>query len=347
MRNGCQQLRFCTEMGGWGMSAIEVRNLNKQYRARVKEEGLRASFRALVRPSYQEIQAVKDISFTVEKGEILAFIGPNGAGKSTTIKMLTGILHPTSGEISVLGLDPVKQRKKLSYHIGTVFGQKSQLWFHLPPTDSFTLLGAIYDMDQATLKKRVEELTGMFELGDLLKTPVRKLSLGQRIRCEVAASLLHSPDILFLDEPTIGLDVVVKHKIRELILRMNREQGTTIFLTSHDTGDVEQVCRRAIVIDHGVIILDQPVKKLKYDYLNRKIIAVRFDAEQHLRVPEGVVLEKAGKMGARLSVDTRICPIDEAMRWIISQGGVADITVEDPPMEEIISTIFTGRPAAG
>ena len=327
MRNGCQQLRFCTEMGGWGMSAIEVRNLNKQYRARVKEEGLRASFRALVRPSYQEIQAVKDISFTVERGEILAFIGPNGAGKSTTIKMLTGILHPTSGEISVLGLDPVKQRKKLSYHIGTVFGQKSQLWFHLPPTDSFTLLGAIYDMDQATLKKRVEELTGMFELGDLLKTPVRKLSLGQRIRCEVAASLLHSPDILFLDEPTIGLDVVVKHKIRELILRMNREQGTTIFLTSHDTGDVEQVCRRAIVIDHGVIILDQPVKKL--------------------RVPEGVVLEKAGKMGARLSVDTRICPIDEAMRWIISQGGVADLTVEDPPMEEIISTIFTGRPAAG
>ena len=347
MRNGCQQLRFCTEMGGWGMSAIEVRNLNKQYRARVKEEGLRASFRALVRPSYQEIQAVKDISFTVERGEILAFIGPNGAGKSTTIKMLTGILHPTSGEISVLGLDPVKQRKKLSYHIGTVFGQKSQLWFHLPPTDSFTLLGAIYDMDQATLKKRVEELTGMFELGDLLKTPVRKLSLGQRIRCEVAASLLHSPDILFLDEPTIGLDVVVKHKIRELILRMNREQGTTIFLTSHDTGDVEQVCRRAIVIDHGVIILDQPVKKLKYDYLNRKIIAVRFDAEQRLRVPEGVVLEKAGKMGARLSVDTRICPIDEAMRWIISQGGVADLTVEDPPMEEIISTIFTGRPAAG
>ena len=323
------------------MHAIEAKGLNKLYRARIKEEGLGASFHALVKPTYKEIQAVDDISFSVEQGEILAFIGPNGAGKSTTIKMLTGILHPSSGEISVLGLDPVKQRRKLSYRIGTVFGQKSQLWFHLPPTDSFALLGAIYDVDKDTLRKRITELTEAFELGDLLKTPVRKLSLGQRIRCEVAASLIHAPDILFLDEPTIGLDVVVKQRIRELILRMNREQGATIFLTSHDTGDVEQVCKRAIVIDHGQIILDQPVKKLRYDYLNRKIIAVRFDVEQHLEAPKGVILEKSGKMGARLSVDTRVCSIDEVMRWLIAQGGVADITVEDPPMEEIIATIFT------
>lgn len=323
------------------MYAIEAKGLNKLYRARIKEEGLGASFHALVKPTYKEIQAVDGISFSVEQGEILAFIGPNGAGKSTTIKMLTGILHPSSGEISVLGLDPVKQRRKLSYRIGTVFGQKSQLWFHLPPTDSFALLGAIYDVDKDTLRKRITELTEAFELGDLLKTPVRKLSLGQRIRCEVAASLIHAPDILFLDEPTIGLDVVVKQRIRELILRMNREQGATIFLTSHDTGDVEQVCKRAIVIDHGQIILDQPVKKLRYDYLNRKIIAVRFDVEQHLEAPKGVILEKSGKMGARLSVDTRVCSIDEVMRWLIAQGGVADITVEDPPMEEIIATIFT------
>lgn len=323
------------------MYAIEAKGLNKLYRARIKEEGLGASFHAIVKPTYKEIQAVDGISFSVEQGEILAFIGPNGAGKSTTIKMLTGILHPSSGEISVLGLDPVKQRRKLSYRIGTVFGQKSQLWFHLPPTDSFALLGAIYDVDKDTLRKRITELTEAFELGDLLKTPVRKLSLGQRIRCEVAASLIHAPDILFLDEPTIGLDVVVKQRIRELILRMNREQGATIFLTSHDTGDVEQVCKRAIVIDHGQIILDQPVKKLRYDYLNRKIIAVRFDVEQHLEAPKGVILEKSGKMGARLSVDTRVCSIDEVMRWLIAQGGVADITVEDPPMEEIIATIFT------
>lgn len=322
------------------MYVIEAKNLNKIYRARIKEEGIGGSFRALLKPTYKEVHAVHDISFSVKQGEILAFIGPNGAGKSTTIKMLTGILHPTSGEISVLGLNPVAERQKLSYRIGTVFGQKSQLWFHLPPTDSFALLGAIYDIDKATLNKRVKEITELFELGDLLKTPVRKLSLGQRIRCEVAASLLHAPDILFLDEPTIGLDVVVKQSIRELILRMNREQGTTIFLTSHDTGDVEQVCRRAIIIDQGRIILDQPVKKLKYDYLNRKIIAVRFDMPRHLDVPEGVKLEKEGKTAARLSVDTRIRPIDDVMRWLIAQGGVADITVSDPPMEEIISAIF-------
>lgn len=327
------------------MSLIEVRNLNKLYRVRVKEEGLQASFRALVQPTYKEVKAVSEISFSVEEGEILAFIGPNGAGKSTTIKILTGILHPTSGEISVLGLDPIKDRQKLAYRIGTVFGQKSQLWFHLPPIDSFTLLGAIYDVDKTTLKKRIGDLTEAFEIGELLKTPVRKLSLGQRIRCEVVASLLHSPDILFLDEPTIGLDVVVKQKIRELILRMNRERGTTIFLTSHDTGDVEQVCRRAIVIDRGSLVLDQPVKKLKYDYLNKKIIAVRFDFKQHLDTPSGVTLEKSGEYSARLIVDTRICSIDEAMRWLIAQGGVADITVQDPPLEEVISTIFTSQKA--
>jgi len=326
------------------MPIIQVSKLNKLYRTRIKEEGLKASFRALVKPVYKEVQAVKDISFTVEKGEILAFIGPNGAGKSTTIKMLTGILNPTSGEITVLGLDPIKKRQKLSYHIGTVFGQKSQLWFHLPPTDSFALLGAIYDIDKSTLKKRVDELTECFELGDFLKTPVRKLSLGQRIRCEIAASLIHTPDILFLDEPTIGLDVVIKQRIRELIIDMNRKEGTTIFLTSHDTGDVEKVCKRAIVIDQGQIILDHPVKKLKYDYLNKKIISVRFDLEQHLKAPSGVTIEKTGTMGAHLSVDTRVCSIDEAMRWLIAKGGVADLTVQDPPLEEIISTIFTSQP---
>jgi len=325
------------------MDAIRVANLNKLYRTRVKGEGLGASFRALMKPVYKEVQAVRDISFSVEKGEILAFIGPNGAGKSTTIKMLTGILHPTSGEMSVMGLDPVRERQKLSYRIGTVFGQKSQLWFHLPPIDSFALLGAIYDIDKSTLGKRVAELTERFELGDLLQTPVRKLSLGQRIRCEVAASLLHAPDILFLDEPTIGLDVVVKQNIRELILAMNREQGTTIFLTSHDAGDVEQVCKRAIVIDRGRIILDQPVKKLKRDFLNKKVIAVRFQVPQYLEVPEGVILEKSSQLAARLSVDTGRCSIDEVMRWLIAKGGVADITVEDPPMEEIIASIFRRR----
>lgn len=326
------------------MYAIEAVGLNKVYRTRIKEEGLRGSFRALVKPEYREVQAVRNISFSVEQGEIVAFIGPNGAGKSTTIKMLTGILHPSGGTISVLGMNPVRERTRLSYKIGTVFGQKSQLWFHLPPVDSFVLLGAIYDVDDAVLRKKMKELTERFELGDLLQTPVRKLSLGQRIRCEVAASLLHEPDILFLDEPTIGLDVVVKQSIRELILQMNRELGTTIFLTSHDAGDIEHVCRRAIVIDHGEIVLDQPVKKLKYDYLNRKIITVRYEqVDPSLEILEGMNVEKAGGHAARFSVNTRLRSIDEVMRWLVKRGGVADMTVENPPMEDIIASIFKQR----
>jgi ABC-2 type transport system ATP-binding protein len=180
--------------------------------------------------------------------------------------MLTGILHPTSGELSVLGLNPAGDRRKLAMRIGTVFGQRSQLWLHLPAVDSFTLLGAMYEIADTERKRRVAELAEVFELNDFLHTPVRKLSLGQRIRCEVAASLLHAPELLFLDEPTIGFDVVVKQAVRELIRRYNREQGTTVFLTSHDPADIEQLCRRAIVIDRGTIMLDMGVEELKRQY---------------------------------------------------------------------------------
>jgi len=329
------------------MNMIEAYDLSKTYRTRVRGEGLAASARAMFRPVYREVLAVQSIDLVVPPGEIVAFIGPNGAGKSTTIKMMTGILRPNSGSIRVLGLDPVRERSNLSYHIGTVFGQKSQLWFHLPPTDSFTLLGRIYDVAPGVLKKRIAMLTERFELGALLDVPVRKMSLGQRIRCEVAASLLHEPEILFLDEPTIGLDVVVKQAIRELIRDLNQEKGTTIFLTSHDAGDVEHVCRRAIVIDHGRIVLDQPVKKLKYDYLNRKIIAVRFTEKHDLKPLPGIEVQKTGGLGSRLLVDTRIRPIGEVMSWLVGSGAVADITVEDPPMEEIITTIFSSQDEGG
>jgi len=248
------------------MEAIKARSLTKNYRTRVKGEGLSASFRALFRPEWKEVEAVKAIDLDVMQGDIVAFIGPNGAGKSTFIKMLCGILHPTGGEISVLGMSPVRERRKLSMRIGTVFGQKSQLWLHLPALDSFTLLAAIYEISDAERRRRVEELSELFELDEFIKTPVRKLSLGQRIRCEVAASLLHEPELLFLDEPTIGLDVVVKQAIRELILRYNRERGTTVFLTSHDPADIEHLCRRAVVIDHGSLVLDTSVVGLRDNY---------------------------------------------------------------------------------
>lgn len=332
------------------MKAIEAKDLRKTYRVKVRQAGLKAAFRALAKPEYQSVEAVKGISFSVERGERLAFIGPNGAGKSTTIKMLTGILHPTSGSMSVLGMDPVRDRRKLSYRIGTVFGQKSQLWFHLPPSDSFGMLGAIYDIERPVLNKRINELAERFELNDLMKTPVRKMSLGQRIRCEVAASLIHEPDILFLDEPTIGLDVLVKQQIRERVLEMNREKGVTVFLTSHDASDIEKLCRRTIVIDRGTIVLDKPVKELKHRYFRQKTIAVRFEGEVlangGLNPPEGVKIEKSTPGAARISVDTVRIAIDDVMRWLVGQGVVTDITVEDPPMEQVIASIFSeGVPA--
>ena len=254
------------------MNVIETENLSKTFRVRQKEKGMKGSLKAIFKPQIQKIQAVDRISFHVEEGEILAFIGPNGAGKSTTIKMLTGILCPDSGSIKVLGLDPVRQRKQLAYEIGTVFGQKEQLWTHLTPYDNFCFFGAIYDIPGGEMKKRIAELSDTFALDAFINTPVRNLSLGQRIRCEIVASLIHRPKILFLDEPTIGLDPVVKENIRSLILQMNHEYHTTIFLTSHDTGDIEKLCRRIIIVNNGQIVLNDSMTHLKANYLNKKIV---------------------------------------------------------------------------
>lgn len=321
------------------MSIIKVQNLYKNFKVKTKEEGLKGSIRSIISPSYRAIEAVNNISFEVEKGEILAFIGPNGAGKSTTIKMLTGILHQTSGNIKVLGLNPSTQRKQLSFRIGTVFGQKSQLWFHLPPLDSFNLLGNIYEMDKAKLKDRIEFLKETFEIGDLMDVPVRKLSLGQRIRCEIAASILHEPEIIFLDEPTIGLDVVVKQKIRELILKLNKEEKTTIFLTSHDAGDIEQLCKRAIIINHGQVVLNESIKSLKYDYLNKKEISIKYNQEIKVDDPKINVVKRKGS-ALKVQVDTSKQDIEEVLTELIKYGKVDDITISEPPLEEIISYIY-------
>ena len=323
------------------MAVIETRDLRKTYRARVKDEGLGASIRALMKPQWREIEAVRGISLNVEPGEVVAFIGPNGAGKSTFIKMLCGILYPSHGEISVLGMSPTKERRKLALNIGTVFGQKSQLWLHLPALDSFTLLAAIYEISDADRKRRVAELTELFDLGEFLQTPIRKLSLGQRIRCEVAASLLHNPKLLFLDEPTIGLDVVVKQAIRELIIRRNKEYGTTVFLTSHDPSDIEQICRRAVVIDHGTVVLDLPVETMRKEYLAEKRIEVVFNTPQSIPAMQGVTtIVDNGSLKATLTVDSHLCPIAGVMERLSSTGNVQDITIGNPPMEDIIADIF-------
>ena len=321
------------------MNIIEVEKLSKTFQVKTKEAGLRGSVKSMFKPEYREITAVNQVSFTVEKGEILAFIGPNGAGKSTTIKMLTGILYPSSGKIQVMGMDPSKHRKKLSYNIGTVFGQKSQLWFHLPPLDSFNLLGNIYEIDKDKLKKRIEFLKEVFEIGDLMDVAVRKLSLGQRIRCEIAASILHEPEIIFLDEPTIGLDVVVKQKIRELILGLNKEEKTTIFLTSHDAGDIEQLCKRAIIINHGQVVLNEAIKSLKHDYLNKKIIEIKYKETVDLNESKLNIIKNSGN-GIKVQVDTSKEDIESIITQLISKGKVEDITISEPPLEEVISHIY-------
>lgn len=252
------------------MEAVKVKDLSKTFRVRQKEKGMKGSIQAMFHPKITEIRAVDRVSFTVEQGEVLAFIGPNGAGKSTTIKMMTGILYPDSGSVEVLGRDPARKRKQLASEIGTVFGQKEQLWTHLTPYDNFRFFGAIYDLSDREAEARIRELSEVFELGSFLNTPVRNLSLGQRIRCEIVAAFIHKPKILFLDEPTIGLDPVVKENIRSLILQMNQELHTTIFLTSHDTLDIEKLCSRMIIVNAGQIVLDDSMEHVRRRYLSRQ-----------------------------------------------------------------------------
>jgi ABC-2 type transport system ATP-binding protein len=322
------------------MSAIEVNRLTKTFTTAIKSSGMGGSLKALIRPERRRVEAVKALSFHVREGERLAFIGPNGAGKSTTIKMLVGILHPSDGEAKVLGRVPWRQRQALAYHIGAVFGQKSQLWYHLPAADSFDLLAKIYELETRAYKERLAFLVDLFEIQPYLHVPVRKLSLGQRMRCEIAASLLHRPAILFLDEPTIGLDVVVKQRIRDLILQLNQQEGVTIFLTSHDAGDVEILCRRAMVINHGELIYDGAVNTLKHTYLRTKTVSLKLgEAWEDFEAPGVTVLKHKG-YGVKLSVDTEVIPIAKVVNQLLARYTIVDINVDNPPMEEVIAQIY-------
>ncbi|MEH2053853.1 ABC transporter ATP-binding protein [Nostoc sp.] len=249
------------------MAAVELENLSKTF---TLSRGWGRN------RTHKEIVAVDGISLTVPDGQAIAFIGPNGAGKSTTIKMLTGILQPTSGTARLLGLNPWRNRRELTYQIGVVFGQRSQLWYHLPPRDTLELLARIYNLNRQEYIKRRDQLVERFDLNPFWNTPVRKLSLGQRMRAEVAASLLHAPKVLFLDEPTIGLDVIARQELRDLIREWNRDEGVTVFLTSHDAGDIEQVAQRVVVINHGHVVLDDKVSAMRRQYLGSKIISVKF-----------------------------------------------------------------------
>lgn len=322
------------------MPAILVERLAKVFQTKEKAEGLRGSLEAMIRPRIRSIEAVREISFLVESGEMLAFIGPNGAGKSTTIKMLVGILHPTAGSAHVLGLVPWQDRYRLAFSIGSVFGQKSQLWYHLPPADTFTLLGRIYELEHDQFCRRRDMLVEIFEIKPLMDIPVRKLSLGQRMRCEIAASLLHRPRILFLDEPTIGLDVVARQNIRDLIKRMNEEEHTTVFLTSHDTGDIESLCKRVIVINHGTIILDDTVSTLRRDYLKQKVIDLKLGVTvENFQCP-GVAVLKAKGYGIKLLVETDRVEIRRVLEYLVQTYPVVDVNISNPPLDQVIAEIY-------
>lgn len=315
---------------------IEVKNLKKNFTKVKKNKGLKGFFF----PDKENFEAVKDISFNVKKGELVAFVGPNGAGKSTTIKMLTGIIHPSSGEITVAGLNPVKDRKKLAYKIGCMFGQKSSLWMHLPAIDTYKLFGAMYDIEEKELEKRINEIIEMFDLQEIVNIPVRKLSLGQRMICEIGAIMLHKPEILFLDEPTIGLDIVVKEKVRNAILKVNKTQNTTIFLTSHDLGDIEKICERIIIIDHGKIIKDESIEKLKNEYLQERYVTLIYDENM-----ENVEFDYRinGRDGNKvmIKVDTSKVAMSDVIAKFMKYGNVVDMEAIPVPLEEVIYDIYT------
>ncbi len=328
------------ERGSSVPTAITVSRLKKDFKVKEKEAGFLGSLKALIRPKTKTVAAVDNISFNVKEGEILAFIGPNGAGKSTTIKMLTGILHPESGKAKVLGYNPWTQRRDLAFKIGSVFGQKPQLWYHLPAIDTFNLFSKIYELDKKVYQERLNYLVKTFELEELLQIPVRKLSLGQRMRCEIAAALLHRPKILFLDEPTIGLDIVAKQKMRELIKELNRKEKMTIFLTSHDTQDIEHLCRRIIIINHGKIIYDGSVADIHKRFLQNKVISIKFEEPvKTVQVP-GIKVLKINKYAVDLEINVKEKSIIEVVEMLMKKYKIADINISDPPIEEIISLIY-------
>lgn len=321
---------------------IKIKNLSKTFKVKIKGKGFKESIKSIFKPKYKEVKAVKNLNLSVEKGEIIAFIGPNGAGKSTTIKMLTGILCPSKGTVEVLGKDPFKDRKSLSYEIGTVFGQKEQLWMHLSAYDNFKYFGAIYDIPESVVERKIKSFEEIFEISDFINTPVRNLSLGQRIRCEIIASLIHEPKILFLDEPTIGLDPVVKENIRTLIKRMNKEFKTTIFLTSHDVGDIEKLCKRVVIINNGMLAFDDSMENLKYHYLNKKIIDAKMKEKINLDDEEGIKILKDKGYNLKLEVDLKKKSISEALKKL-DIDKVLDINISNIPLEEIIKEIYARK----
>lgn len=306
---------------------IEVKNVKKYYKVAKREKGLKATIKNLFHRKYEIKKAVNDISFSIKKGEIVGFIGPNGAGKSTTIKMLSGILYPDEGEIKINGFIPYKQRKQYVKNIGVVFGQKSQLNWDLPLIESFELMKYIYKIPEKVYEANLSKFTELLEMKDFIHQPVRQLSLGQRMRGDIVAALLHSPKIVFFDEPTIGLDVVAKEKIRDFVKYMNETEQTTIIFTTHDMQDIEKVCDRLIIIDTGKKIYDGSIAEIKSKYTNSKTIEIWLEN---------------GKKEVK-TFDVNQTPMNEVMEELFSKYHIKDISICEPEIDGIVRDIYEGR----
>jgi ABC-2 type transport system ATP-binding protein len=343
---------------------ISVHSLSKHYRSFKRREGLLGGVASLFHREYQNVKAVENVNFEIGRGEMVGYIGPNGAGKSTTIKMLTGILVPTSGEISSNGFVPWKQRAAYVKTIGVVFGQRTQLWWDIAAIESFKLLRRIYDVSQRDFDERMELFNQVLALKELLDVPVRKLSLGQRMRCDLAAALLHNPPILFLDEPTIGLDVVAKDSIRQFLRTINRHFKTTVLLTTHDLDDIEELCKRIMIIDRGTVLYDGPLTRLKERFLRTKQIKfILRDGDQTVRLAafeqslptlcangdRGMSprLERLDELTCRLRFDRKSVSSSDLIRQILAAVDVRDFVIEDEPIEEIIKRIYSGETDPG
>jgi ABC-2 type transport system ATP-binding protein len=327
---------------------IEVADLVKEFRKFDRGEGLKAAVRSLFVRNYKTVRAVDGISFQIPAGEMVGYIGPNGAGKSTTIKMLTGILMPTSGSVVSNGFRPFPERTKYTQTIGAVFGQRTQLWWDIAVVESFRLLKTIFSVSDSDYAARMKRFDEVLELGKYLHTPVRKLSLGERMRCDVAAALLHNPPLLFLDEPTIGLDIVAKDHIRQFLKQVNRDFGTTVLLTTHDLADIEELCARLMVIDKGKLLFDGPLAELKRRLWRDS--AVKFDVKdreqadrlQAMPIP-GVTSTRVGELTVRLSFPRETTSAADVIRRALNAVEVQDIAIEEQSIDEVVKQIYTGN----
>ena len=328
------------------MALIQVREVCKEFRVLTRKQGAFAALRSLVAPEYTVKRAVDRVSFSIERGETVAYIGPNGAGKSTTIKMLTGILAPTSGEILVDGRLPHRQRKEHARRIGVVFGQKTQLWWDVPVIESLRLLKEIYKIPDATYRANLERFRELLDLHEFEKTPVRQLSLGQRMRSDLAASLLHNPDILFLDEPTIGVDVVAKERFRTFIQHLSCDERVTVLLTTHDMSDIEKVCERAIIIDHGKVIYNGSVNGLKERTPHRTLVVDFAEDVTQLEVGDAEIVQAAPQR-VSLRFDRRRISASQLITELAARYPVRDVSVIEPEIESIVREIYAGETPVG